>query len=138
MKKTLTSFFILFYITNATFSKDELYRSVSTIVCKCITEAETNSDSIIDGTKYKTCFTEAIKPYKKEIKRLKKTEILEDKESKSKVSEFYKTRKEAIHDFRYEDDEYSISGLLDKVGKILTGSCSSYSKLSLSNLIFFE
>lgn len=121
MKKLfLPILFSLLFCYNG-FSKPSLQEKIATAICKCINENETNPDSVINYTKYKTCIISEIKPIKKELKKL-----ISDSE------------KQAKKDDDNDDDELNLFSFLEEIDQILNKDCKNYSKEKLVDYIFFE
>jgi len=122
MKKLFLSILIILTVHFNGFSKPSLQEKIATSICKCINENETNPDSVINYTKYKTCIISEIKPIKKELKKL-----IRNSEKQAKKD-----------DDDNDDDELNLFSFLEEIDQILKKDCKNYSKEKLIDYIFFE
>lgn len=121
MKKLFLPILFCLLLHHSGFSKPSLQEKIATTICKCINESETNPDSIINYTKYKSCIISEIKPIKKELKKL-----------------INHSKKQIMKDDDNDDDELNLFSFLEEIDQILKKDCKYYSKEKLVDYIFFE
>lgn len=122
MKKLFLSILIILTVHFNGFSKPSLQEKIATSICKCINENETNPDSVINYTNYKSCIISEIKPLKKELKKF-----------------ITKAEKQAMKaDDDNDDEELNLFSFLKEIDQLLKINCKNYSSEKIMDSIFFE